>query len=39
MSMGDSRLSPVDIEDVARVAGTLMRSDGHEGKAYEDNRT
>jgi uncharacterized protein YbjT (DUF2867 family) len=35
MSIGDSRLSPVDIEDVAKVAVTLMRSDDHEGKAYD----
>ncbi|GIH03619.1 NAD(P)-dependent oxidoreductase [Rhizocola hellebori] len=35
MPIGDSRLSPVDIEDVAKVAVALMRSDGHEGKAYD----
>jgi uncharacterized protein YbjT (DUF2867 family) len=35
LPIGDSRLSPVDIEDIAKVAVALMRSDGHEGKVYE----
>lgn len=35
LPIGDSRLSPVDIEDIAKVAVALMRSDGHEGRAYE----
>jgi uncharacterized protein YbjT (DUF2867 family) len=34
LPIGDSRLSPVDIEDIAKVAVALMRSDGHEGKVY-----
>ncbi|WP_204058512.1 SDR family oxidoreductase [Microbispora corallina] len=33
--IGDSRLSPVAIEDVAKVAVALMTSDGHEGRAYD----
>ncbi|RGA05324.1 SDR family oxidoreductase [Microbispora triticiradicis] len=35
MSIGDSRLSPVAIEDVAKVAVALMTSAGHEGRAYD----
>lgn len=35
LPIGDSRLSPVDIEDIAKVAVALMGSDGHEGRAYE----
>jgi uncharacterized protein YbjT (DUF2867 family) len=35
MPIGDSKLSPVDIEDIAKVAVALMRSDGHEGRAYD----
>jgi uncharacterized protein YbjT (DUF2867 family) len=35
LPIGDSRLSPVDIEDIAKVAVALMRSDGHEGRAYD----
>lgn len=35
MPIGDTRLSPVAVDDVAKVAVALMRSDGHEGKVYE----
>ncbi|MBO0867676.1 MAG: SDR family oxidoreductase [Micromonosporaceae bacterium] len=35
LSIGDSRMSPVDVEDIAKVAVALMRSAGHEGRAYE----
>jgi uncharacterized protein YbjT (DUF2867 family) len=35
LPIGDSRLSPVDIEDIAKVAVGLMCSDGHEGRVYE----
>lgn len=35
MSIGDSRLAPVAIEDVARVAVALLNSDGHAGRAYD----
>lgn len=35
LPIGDSRLAPVDIEDIAKVAVALMRSNGHEGKAYD----
>jgi uncharacterized protein YbjT (DUF2867 family) len=35
LPIGDIRLSPVDIEDIAKVAVALMRSDGHEGNAYD----
>jgi uncharacterized protein YbjT (DUF2867 family) len=33
--MGKSKLSPVDIDDIAKVAVALLRSDGHEGKSYD----
>jgi uncharacterized protein YbjT (DUF2867 family) len=35
LPIGGSKLSPVHIEDIAKVAVALMRSDGHEGKAYD----
>lgn len=35
MPIGDSRLAPVDVEDIAKVAVALLRSDGHEGRVYE----
>jgi uncharacterized protein YbjT (DUF2867 family) len=34
MPIGDSELSPVDIDDIAKVAVALLHSRGHEGKAY-----
>jgi uncharacterized protein YbjT (DUF2867 family) len=34
MPIGDSELSPVDIEDIAKVAVALLHSQGHEGKRY-----
>lgn len=35
MPIGQSRLAPVDIEDIAKVAVALLRTDGHEGKSYD----
>lgn len=35
MPIGESKLAPVDIEDVAKVAVALMCSDGHLGRAYD----
>lgn len=35
MPIGDSRLTPVDIEDIARVAVAMMAADGIEGRAYD----
>jgi len=35
LPMGDARLSPVDVDDIAKVAVSLLHSDGHEGKRYE----
>ncbi len=35
LPMGDARLAPVDVEDIAHVAVTLLESRGHEDKRYE----
>lgn len=35
LPIGDTKLSPVDTDDIAKVAVALMRSDGHEGRAYD----
>ncbi|MFB9831034.1 NmrA family NAD(P)-binding protein [Actinoallomurus acaciae] len=35
LPIGDIRLSPVETEDIAKVAVGLLRSEGHEGKAYD----
>jgi uncharacterized protein YbjT (DUF2867 family) len=35
LPMADAKLSPVDIDDIARVAVALLRGAGHEGKRYE----
>ncbi|MFI6599535.1 SDR family oxidoreductase [Nonomuraea sp. NPDC050536] len=35
MPIGETRLAPVDVEDVAKVAVALLRSDGHQGRAYD----
>lgn len=35
MPIGESRLSPVDIEDVAKAAVAMMDADGTEGRAYD----
>lgn len=35
LPMENARLSPVDIEDIAKVAFALLRSSGHEGKSYD----
>jgi uncharacterized protein YbjT (DUF2867 family) len=31
----NAKLSPVDIEDIAKVAFVLLHSEGHEGKSYD----
>ncbi|GHO52747.1 SDR family oxidoreductase [Ktedonobacter robiniae] len=33
--MENARLSPVDIEDIAKMVFALLHSEGHEGKSYE----
>lgn len=33
--MQNARISPVDIEDIAKVAFAVLQSEGHEGKSYE----
>lgn len=35
LPMGDARIAPVDTEDIAKVAVSLLHSDGHESKRYE----
>jgi len=35
LPMGNARLEPVDIEDIAKVAFSLLHSEGHEGKSYD----
>jgi uncharacterized protein YbjT (DUF2867 family) len=35
LPMENARLSPVDIEDIAKVAFALLHSEGHEGKSYD----
>jgi uncharacterized protein YbjT (DUF2867 family) len=35
LPMANSRLSPVDLEDVAKVAFSVLRNGGHEGKSYD----
>jgi uncharacterized protein YbjT (DUF2867 family) len=35
LPMGRARIAPVDTKDIARVAVSLLRSGGHEGKRYE----
>lgn len=35
LPMENSRLAPVAIEDIAKVAFALLHSEGHEGKSYE----
>ncbi len=35
LPMENARLSPVDIEDIAKVGVAILRSEGHEGKSYE----
>ena len=35
LPMEDARLTPVDVEDIAKVAFTLLHTPGHEGKSYE----
>lgn len=35
LPIGDSRLSPVDIEDIAKACVGLLTTAGHEGKSYD----
>ncbi|GHO75156.1 NAD(P)-dependent oxidoreductase [Ktedonobacter sp. SOSP1-85] len=35
LPMESARLSPVDVEDIAKVAFALLHSEGHEGKSYD----
>jgi len=35
LPMENAKLSPVDIEDIAKVAFALLHSKGHEGKSYD----
>lgn len=35
LPMGNAALSPVDVEDIAKIAVALLTSDGHEGKSYD----
>lgn len=35
LPMEQIRLSPIDIEDIAKIAHALLLNGGHEGKAYE----
>jgi uncharacterized protein YbjT (DUF2867 family) len=35
LPLGDTRLAPVDVEDIAKAAFALLHGDGHEGKRYE----
>jgi uncharacterized protein YbjT (DUF2867 family) len=35
LPMGDARLAPVDVDDIARVAVALLYGTGHEGRRYE----
>jgi uncharacterized protein YbjT (DUF2867 family) len=32
--MGNARLSPVDVEDIAKIAFKLLRNGGHESRSY-----
>ncbi len=35
LPMGDARIATIDSEDIAKVAVSLLHSDGHESKRYE----
>jgi uncharacterized protein YbjT (DUF2867 family) len=35
LPIGDTRLSPVDVADVAEIAAGLLTADGHENRAYD----
>jgi uncharacterized protein YbjT (DUF2867 family) len=35
LPMADARIAPVDTEDIAKAAVSLLHSDGHESKRYE----
>jgi uncharacterized protein YbjT (DUF2867 family) len=35
LPMGEARIAPVDVEDIAKVAFALLQSDGHEGRIYD----
>ena len=34
LPMGNARLSPVDVEDIAKIAFRLLRNGGHESRSY-----
>jgi uncharacterized protein YbjT (DUF2867 family) len=34
LPMGNARLSPVDVEDIAKIAFKLLRNGGHESRSY-----
>lgn len=35
LPMGDARIAPVDVEDIARIAFAVLNTEGHEGRRYE----
>ena len=35
LPMGNAKLSPVDIEDIAKIAVAVLHGEGHESKSYE----
>src|SRR5499433_4547698 len=35
LPLGDVRLSPVDVEDIAKIAFALLTQGGHQGRAFE----
>ena len=35
LPLGDARLAPIDVEDIAKIAFKVVQGTGHEGKRYE----
>lgn len=35
LPLGDTTMAPVDIDDIAKVAFAVLRSEGHQGKTYK----
>lgn len=35
LPMGDARLAPIDVEDIAKIAVAVLHSEGHEHRRYE----
>jgi uncharacterized protein YbjT (DUF2867 family) len=35
LPLGDAKLAPIDVEDIAKIAFRVVTSEGHEGKRYE----